>query len=97
METPADYVRRVLEESGLSVRQAADRAKKQGRKISFTYLDEIVKGFATNPTVKSVQAIAAALGRPEDEVFAVFRGVPYSSLTQHDLDVLDAEIVNDSE
>lgn len=42
--------------------------------MSGKYLHNIASGLVGNPSIRLVQAIAAGLGKPEDELFAVFRG-----------------------
>lgn len=73
-ESPQDYVNRVMKEGGLTHLKVAQRAQKLGYKMSHGYVHNIARGTADNPSVNLVQALAAGLGRPEEEVFAVFRG-----------------------
>jgi transcriptional regulator with XRE-family HTH domain len=75
-ETPQEYVNRVLAETGLSHVQVSARAQKLGYKLSAGYVHNIARGTADNPSIQLMQALAAGLGRPEDEVDAVFRGRP---------------------
>lgn len=75
-ETPQEYVNRVLKETGLSHVQVASRAQALGYKLSAGYVHNIARGTAENPSILLMQALAAGLGRPEDEVDAVFRGKP---------------------
>jgi transcriptional regulator with XRE-family HTH domain len=76
METPQDYVNRVLSETGLTHVQVAARAQHLGYKLSAGYVHNIARGTADNPSIQLMQALAAGLGKPEDEVDAVFRGKP---------------------
>ena len=73
-ESPQDYVNRVMKESDLSHRQVAERANALGHKLSAGYVHNIASGQVSNPSIQLAQALAAGLGRPEDEVFAKFRG-----------------------
>lgn len=75
-ETPQDYVNRILKESDLTHRQVAQRAKVLGHKLSAGYVHNIASGQVDNPSIRLTQALAAGLGRPELEVFSVFRGKP---------------------
>lgn len=73
-EIPQDYVNRIMSESDLTHRAVALRANALGHKISAGYVHNIASGQIDNPSVQLVQALAAGLGRPEDEVFLIFRG-----------------------
>ncbi len=73
-ETPQDYVNRVMKEAGLTHRDVAKRAQALGHKLSAGYVHNIASGQVSNPSIQLTQALAAGLGRPEDEVFLVFRG-----------------------
>jgi len=73
-ETPQDYVNRVMKEAGLTHRDVAARAQALGHKLSAGYVHNIASGQVSNPSIHLCQALAAGLGRPEDEVFLVFRG-----------------------
>ena len=76
VESPQDYVNRILSETGMSHVRVAERAKAMGRKLSPGYVHNLASGKATNPSIELLQALAVGLGRPEDEVDAVFRGRP---------------------
>lgn len=82
-ESPQDYVNRILRETGLSHVKVSERARARGHKISAGYVNNICQGDADNPSIKLVQALAHGLGRPEDEVFAVFRGKPLTEETKY--------------
>ena len=73
-ESPQDYVNRVMAEGGLSHRSVAERANALGHKLSAGYVHNIASGQVDNPSIALTKALAAGLGRPEDEVFAKFRG-----------------------
>jgi transcriptional regulator with XRE-family HTH domain len=85
-EDLADYVRRVRNEKGLSLR---DVEVKSGGGISKGYVGQIenrdVLGQSVTP--HKLQALAVGLGVSEDEIFAVARG---KSLSQPE--VFDSEI-----
>ena len=71
-ENLAQYVRRVLREKGLTV---ADAERRAGGEISKAYICDISNGKFRSVTVQKLQALARALAVPEDEVFAVARGL----------------------
>lgn len=74
VESPQEYVNRVMQQAGMTHRRIADRARALGHKLSAGYVHNIASGLVDNPSIRLVQALAAGLGRPEDEVIAVFRG-----------------------
>lgn len=73
-EDLADYVRRVMKESGVSYRDIEETADKKGFHISNGYVSKIVSRAAVNISVEKLRALAAGLNRSEEEVFAVARG-----------------------
>lgn len=75
METPQEYINRIVREmpNGSHVK-VAKLAQKLGHKLSAGFVHNVASGVTDNPGVKSIKALAAGLMRPEDEVFAVFRG-----------------------
>jgi len=91
-EVPQDYVNRIMTESDLTHRAVAQRAQTLGHKISAGYVHNIASGQIDNPSVQLVQALAAGLGRPEEEVFLVFRG---KQLTEDYKDSLFAALWNE--
>jgi hypothetical protein len=75
METPREYVKRIIAEMpGGSTAMIAQRAQRLGYKLSAGYVANISAGTADNLTIQLARALAAGLGRPEEEVLAVFRG-----------------------
>lgn len=76
IESPQDYVNRIMRDSDLNAARVAERAQKLGYKLSSGYVHNIATGAADNPSIQLMQALAAGLGRPEDEVDLVFRGRP---------------------
>ena len=76
LESPQDYFNRILSESGLSHVKVAERARALGHKLSAGYVHNIARGTAINPSVQLIRALAAGIGRPEEEVLSVFRGIP---------------------
>jgi transcriptional regulator with XRE-family HTH domain len=75
-QSPQDYVNKVMKEADLTHRDVAARAQALGHKLSAGYVHNIASGQVSNPSIQLTQALAAGLGRPEDEVFLVFRGKP---------------------
>lgn len=69
------YVLKVTAEGKLSYQNVVERAAKKDFKITHSYISKIVSGAASNISVEKLRALAAGLGRPEEEVFAVARGV----------------------
>jgi transcriptional regulator with XRE-family HTH domain len=67
-ETLGDFVRRLLDERGLSFKDAEMRS--QGR-ISHSYVHQIAGGQTKNLTVEKIQGLAAGLGVSEEEIFKV--------------------------
>lgn len=79
LESPQEYVNRIVAEMpDGSHKKVAKRAGALGYKMSAGFVHNVASGAADNPSVKLIKALAAGLGRPEDEVFAVFRGKPIS-------------------
>lgn len=73
-ETPQDYINRIMRENGLTHRKVAERANALGLKLSGGYVHNVASGDVDNPSLGLIRAIAAGLGRPEEELIAVFRG-----------------------
>jgi transcriptional regulator with XRE-family HTH domain len=73
LETLAQYVKRIMDEKGLSSRDIQARS---GRKIADSYVTKILNGITTNPSIGKTKALAEGLGVDEDEVFKVARGIP---------------------
>jgi len=73
-ESPQDWLNRVLTETGFSHGKVAQRAQALGYKISAGYVHNLARGTVDNPSIQIIQALAAGLGKPEDEVIDVFRG-----------------------
>jgi transcriptional regulator with XRE-family HTH domain len=72
LETLAEYVKRIMDEKGLSSRDVRARS---GRRIADSYINKIVNGITTNPSIDKTKALAEGLGVDEDEVFKVARGI----------------------
>jgi transcriptional regulator with XRE-family HTH domain len=73
-ESLSEFIRRVITEENLSQRQMVERAERRGFRITQSYISQIISGTATNVTVEKLQALAAGLNRPEEELFDVARG-----------------------
>jgi transcriptional regulator with XRE-family HTH domain len=73
-EDLADYVRRVRNEKGLSLKDVVERAQRSGVRISNGYISQIENRYYINPTRDKLVALARGLGVPDDEIFAVARG-----------------------
>lgn len=67
------YVRRILKEKGLSLSDVEHRSRGG---ISDSHISNIASGNFGSLTIGKLKALARGLGVPEDEIFAVARGVP---------------------
>jgi transcriptional regulator with XRE-family HTH domain len=65
----ADFVRRILKETGLTTSDVEQRAKRKGKRINSGYVSRVVSRTATNLTIEKLKALAAGLGVREEEVF----------------------------
>jgi transcriptional regulator with XRE-family HTH domain len=72
--TLSEYVRQVMREENISQRHLVERAERRGFKITQSYISQIISGAASNVTIEKLQALAAALNRPEEELFDIARG-----------------------
>jgi transcriptional regulator with XRE-family HTH domain len=70
-ETLGDYIRRVMNESDITFRELTIRSKNE---ISGAYVNDIIKGKTSNPSVDKLKALAKGLNRPEEELFEIARG-----------------------
>lgn len=70
-EDLADYVRRIINEKELTLRQVEERS---GGAITHGYVSKILSRAVTNLSVDKLKALAKGLGIPEEELFAVVRG-----------------------
>jgi len=70
----SEYVRQVMSEENISQRHLVERAERRGFKITQSYISQIISGAASNVTIEKLQALAAALNRPEEELFDIARG-----------------------
>lgn len=80
-ETPedlADYVKRTRKEKELSLNDVVRRAKERGHRISNGYVSQIENRYYISLTTGKLAALAAGLGVPEEEIYAVARGKPIS-------------------
>lgn len=64
-ESLADYVRRILKEKNLSLRDVEENS---GHQISNSYISKIISEAVRNPTVKKLKALARGLNEPEEKV-----------------------------
>ena len=82
VETLAEYVRRILGEKQLTLKEVEVRS---GRKIGDAYVAHIVRGAARNLSVDKLKALAVGLGEPEEAVFKVARGVPFDGAQEESI------------
>ncbi|MEW6207665.1 MAG: helix-turn-helix transcriptional regulator [Acidobacteriota bacterium] len=67
-ESLGAYIRRLLDERGLSFKDVEMRS---GERISHSYVHQIASGQTKNLTVEKIRGLAAGLGVTEEEVFKV--------------------------
>lgn len=72
----ADYVRRVMQENGLSAEAVSKLAKRRGGSLPRSTVQQIVLGGTPNPGVHTLKLLAWGLSRPVEEVIAVALGTP---------------------
>lgn len=88
-KSPQTYIRRVMNENGLTFNQVAERATKSGHRLGTVTVQQMVSGSIANPGIYTVKALARGLARPEEEVFAAFGvGVERQALTDSDLEAI---------
>jgi transcriptional regulator with XRE-family HTH domain len=87
IESLSEYIRRVINEENLSQRQIVERAERNGFRITQSYISQIMSGTATNVTIEKLQALAAGLNRPEEELFDIARGGKTDRRVLHDATV----------
>lgn len=77
-ESLPEYVRRVINEKGLTFRQVEERSKSGESKVTGAYVNKIVNSIVfdvTTLSIDKIQALARGLGEPEETVFSIIRGV----------------------
>lgn len=77
-----DYIRQVIAEQGMTMREVVGRAAQRGKKIPESALRAMIVGDTINPTISLLQGLAAGLGRPEPEVFEA-AGVSTGTTARH--------------
>lgn len=70
--TLAEYLERIMRAEKLSAEKIEE---KSGRSISKQYVGFLASGRVNNPSVSKLKALAVGLGRSEEEVFRVARGL----------------------
>ncbi len=73
----ANYVKRVRTEKRLSLKAVERQSGRRGNQIASSYVSRIENGVAdpTGITPKKLSALALGLGVPEEEIFAIARGL----------------------
>lgn len=69
-----DYLRREAQSQGINHEDIAERAQADGHKISAGYVNNMMNGYALNPSSKKIRALAAGLGKEPEELFAIVGG-----------------------
>ena len=67
-ETLSEYVKRITDQKGLSLRELASRS---GGWVTGSHLSKITKGASRNVTVETVVGLALGLGVDPQEVFSI--------------------------
>ncbi len=73
-QTLQAYLKKVMEDAGLSLRDVERRSKSARGHISNGYVNDILQGDAKNPTLDKLEALARGIGRPVDELIDVILG-----------------------
>ena len=76
-EDLADFIRRIINEKKLKLREVEEVSSRKGNKITHGYLSKILSRKSGNPSVEKLHAIAIGLGVHSKEVFAA-AGVEYT-------------------
>lgn len=90
IESLGTYVSRIMQEKHLT---NIDVQERSGRQIADSYISNITKNKADNPSVKKLQALARGLGADEDEIFRVARGLPIRSDAKKENDPWPANVL----
>lgn len=72
-----DFIRGVMIEKNLGLRDVEEISGRKGNKITHGYLSKILSGQADNPSPKKLQALSLGLGVSSKEVFNAARGESY--------------------
>lgn len=72
-ESLRDYIARIMKEKGLRVR---DIRRRSGGAITESYISEILKGVAFNPSIEKLTALGRGLGVDPVELFKAASGGP---------------------
>jgi hypothetical protein len=84
-ETLSDYVRRVMREKNLGVRDIERNSAKAGKKIAASHISKVATGVITNLTADKIVGLALGLNVDPHEVFAVISGHPIKEASSPDL------------
>lgn len=81
VESPQDYVRRIIAEKGLSHVKVAQRAKQLGGELSSGYVNSIIQGHVKSPGIDMIYNLSLGLGEPVEDLLAVYLGrvIPWDS------------------
>ena len=69
--TLGEYVKKVIKEKHLNAKEVERRSNK---KITDSYVQNIINGTAKNLTIEKLQALAVGLAVDEEEIFKIARG-----------------------
>lgn len=82
-DTLSSYVRRIIHEKGLNLREVSERARKAGYKISHATVGDIIKHPERRVEVRTVIALAHGIGEPEQDVLRVASGLPPQHVSEY--------------
>src|SRR5688572_30048996 len=74
IETLAEFVSRVRNAKGLSLKAVEQQSARRGHKIAASYVFRIENALSRNPSKDLLIALARGLEEPEEVVFAIARG-----------------------
>jgi hypothetical protein len=84
-ETLSVYVKRVMQEKNLGVRDIERNSAKAGMKIAASHISKVSTGVITNLTADKIVGLALGLKVDPHEVFAVISGHPLKEASSPDL------------
>ena len=75
-EMVSAYVRRLAVKKRLTHVKIAKMAQKKGHDLAASTVNAIIQGTVKSSRVDTLQAIAAGLGEPEEDIISLARGIP---------------------
>lgn len=93
-ETLSNYVKRIMQEKNLGVRDIERNSAKAGKKIAASHISKVATGVIANLTADKIVGLAMGLNVDPHELFAVISGQPIKEASSPDLRRF-AKIVNE--